>query len=109
MSKSTRRRFLSDLLGLGGALAGAAILAKNVPFFDQMLEGQACGQAGLASPHDSKPEHLATCRHPSDSDTHDFPIVTRRYPSDQDADVTPRGPSPPGPTSLTPFWSTVQG
>ncbi|MCE7870236.1 hypothetical protein DYH09_07640 [bacterium CPR1] len=111
--KRTRRRLLTDMLFVGGALLGASALTRSEPFFDQLLEDQT--ERPAPKP---KPEPVTVTKaYPSDKDVDDFVDCTEAYPSDSDMDirrahrypsaVDNHAPPPrPGPSGQArPFWS----
>lgn len=115
----SRRRFLIDLVCLGGVLGAASQLQ---PFFGHFLEGQDKPARPPESPPSASasptPQPDVTEAYPSDSDLHvtqaypsdsDMQGVTKAYPSDSDMHIAPVKPSTPAPkpgkTSLLPFWA----
>ncbi len=79
----SRRRFLLDMLCLGGVLCAASQIR---PFFNQFLEDQHPEASPSAQPTAPVP---VTEAYPSDSDLHQVRQppgpVTKAYPSDGDA------------------------
>lgn len=74
-SRFSRRRFLTDLLALGGTLGAAAVLARPRPFFELFLESHAEPPvAANPIPPSSTPTPVPP---PSEA-----PPVTKAFPSD---------------------------
>jgi hypothetical protein len=130
----SRRRFLIDLLCLGGVLGAASQIQ---PFFGHFLEDQHPDKSPSPAPAAPEPSPSAppppqldvTEAYPSDSDLHTVRNppgpVTKAYPSDADAhrpdttcaypsdsDVHQRRPDPVSPverkkTSMGPLWTRL--
>ncbi|MBT9581867.1 microviridin/marinostatin family tricyclic proteinase inhibitor [bacterium] len=112
----TRRRFLIDVLFLGGALGAAS---QVQPFFSHFLEDQHPPEPQPVEPPPTAgpkatprtPAIDCTEAYPSDSDVHlarPQPAVTKAYPSD--SDLHSRVPVQPVPSvrgSKAPLWKRI--